>query len=148
MKPSGDVIYGMHHQITGHLLGKQFQKGGGCFGCPPNGIYLVYNIWLQVVYVGLSTEALASRLCKPMTDSSTDVDYATQHKPMAKNNRSGWGILPLQWVEDDWHASVEVRHSWWIFRRWACNDIPPGISTNGEGSKFRGWMNQRVLAAL
>ena len=83
-----------------------------------------------------------------MTDSAADVDCATLHKHMAKHPASGWGILPLQWIEDDWHASVRERHWWWVFRRWACNDVPPGISTNGEGSKTRGWMNQRVLAAL
>ena len=83
-----------------------------------------------------------------MTDSLADVDCATLHKHMAKTDLSGWGILPLQWVEDDWHASVRERHWWWIFRRWACNDVPPGISTQGEGSKSRGWLNQRVLAAL
>jgi hypothetical protein len=83
-----------------------------------------------------------------MTDSLADVDCATLHKHMAKTDLSGWGILPLQWVEDDWHASVRERHWWRIFRRWACNDVPPGISTQGEGSKSRGGLNQRVLAAL
>ena len=33
-------------------------------------------------------------------------------------------------------------------RRWACNDVAPGISTEGEGSQPRGWLNQRVLMAL
>ena len=115
---------------------------------PRNVVYLVYNIWLQVVHIGLTTGALISRLRKHMTDSLADVDCATLHKHMTKTDLSGWGILPLQWVEDDWHASVRERHWWWIFRRWACNDVPPGISTQGEGSKSRGWLNQRVLAAL
>ena len=114
---------------------------------PRNVVYLVYNIWLQVVYIGLTTGALISRLRKHMTDSLADVDCATLHKHMAKTDLSSWGILPPQWVED-WHASVRERHWWWIFRRWACNDVPPGISTQGAGSKSRGWLNQRVLAAL
>ena len=114
---------------------------------PRNVICLVYNIWLQVVYVGLTTAALASRLRKLMADSRARVDCATLHKRMAKSKLSGWGILPLQWVEDDWVASLRERHWWWIFRRFACNDAPPGISTQGEGSGSWGWMNQRVVAA-
>ena len=77
--------------------------------------------------------APASRLRKHMTDSLAGVDCATLHKHMAKSKLSGWGILPLQWVEDDWLPSVQEHHWWWIFRRFACNDVPPGISTQGEG---------------
>ena len=62
---------------------------------PKNVIYLVYNVWLQIVYIGLTTGALASRLRKHMTDSAADVDCATLHKHMAKQPASGWGILPL-----------------------------------------------------
>ena len=65
---------------------------------PRNVIYPVYNIWLQIVYVGLTTAALASRLRKHMTDSLAGVDCATLHKHMAKSKLSGWGILHLQWV--------------------------------------------------
>ena len=111
-------------------------------------IYLIYNVWWQVVYVGVTSSALTSRLRKHMTDSLADVDCATLHKYMLKHGLGGWGILPLQWVEEEWLASVRERHWWWVFRRWACNDVAPGISTEGEGSQSRGWMNQRVLAAL
>ena len=115
---------------------------------PRNVIYPVYNIWLQIVYVGLAMAALASHLRKHMIESVAGVDCATMHKHMPKSKLLGWGILPLQWVEDDWLASVRERHWWWIFPCYACNDVPPGISTQGEGSNSRGWMNQRVLAAL
>ena len=91
--------------------------------------------------------ALVNRLRKHMTDSLADVDCASLHKHMLNSKLSGWGIVPLQWVHNEWLASVRERHWWWIFRRWACNDVAPGISTSGEGSKSRGWLNQRVLAA-
>ena len=32
VKPSSDVINGVHHEVAWHLLGKQFQKCGSCSG--------------------------------------------------------------------------------------------------------------------
>ena len=43
---------------------------------------------------------------------------------------------------------MQERRWWWIFCRWACNDVPLGISTQGEGSGSWGWMNQRALAVF
>ena len=63
---------------------------------PQSVVYLIYNIWLQVVYVGVTAAALANRLRKRMTDSPADVVCATLHKHMVKHNLGGWGILPLQ----------------------------------------------------
>ena len=60
-----------------------------------------------------------------MIDSLADVDCASLHKHMQNSKLSGWGILPLQWVQDEWLASVRERHWWWIFHRWAYNDVAP-----------------------
>ena len=59
------------------------------------------------------------------------VDCATLHKYMAKTMMLGWGISPLQCVEDEWCASVREWHWWWIFQRRACNEVPRGTSTQG-----------------
>ena len=67
---------------------------------------------------------------------------------MLQMDMSGWGILPLKMVADPWLASVRERHWWTIFKQWACNDVPPGISADGAPAKSRGWLNQRVLAIL
>ena len=115
---------------------------------PKHVIYLVYNIWLQIVYIGVTTAALAQRLRKHMTDAAADADCASLHRHMMCRPLGRWGILPLQWVHDSWLASIRERHCWWTFRRWACNDVAPRISTEREGSQPRGWLNQRVLTAL
>ena len=106
------------------------------------------NIWFQVVYVGVTTTALASRLRKHITDNPADIDCSTLHKHMVKHNLGPWGILPPQWVHDEWLASLREHQWWWTFRRWACNNVARGISTDGVGSQSRGWMNQRVVAPL
>ena len=67
---------------------------------------------------------------------------------MLQIDHAHWGILPLQYVSDSWLASVREHHWWFMFKKWACNDVAPGISTDGEGSQPRGWLNQRVLAVL
>ena len=67
---------------------------------------------------------------------------------MLQTDLSHWGILPLQYVHDSWYASIKERHWWFTFKKYACNDVAPGISTNGEGSGPRGWLNQRVPSVL
>ena len=58
------------------------------------------------------------------------------------------GNPPLQLVSDPRLASVRERHWWTIFKRWACNDVPAGISAHGTPRKSRGWLNQQRLAVL
>ena len=67
---------------------------------------------------------------------------------MSQTDPAHWGIIPLQYVQDEWYASTRERHWWFTFKKYACNDVPPGISTEGEGSGPRGWLNQRVLSVL
>ena len=83
-----------------------------------------------------------------MTDAAADADCASLHRHMMQHPLGGWEIFPLQWVHDQWLASVRERHCRWTFRRWVCNDVAPGICTEGEGSQRKGWLNQRVLTAL
>ena len=67
---------------------------------------------------------------------------------MLQIDPSHWGILPLQYVADSWLASAIECHWWHIFKKWACNDVAPGISTDGAGSQPRGRLNQCVRTVL
>ena len=51
-------------------------------------------------------------------------------------------------MQDEWYASVRERHWWFTFKKWACNDVAPGICTGGKGSGPRGWLDQWVLLVL
>ena len=116
---------------------------------PPNSIiYLIFHIHLHLVYVGVTTSALVQRVRKHMTDATSFQDCSTLHRLILQADMGGRGILPLQYVSDQWLASVREIHCWFIFKKWACNDVPPGISADGEPAKSRGWLNQRVLAIL
>ena len=83
-----------------------------------------------------------------MTDATSHQDCATLHRLMLQVDMGGWGILPLQYVLDPWYASVRERHWWFVFKKWACNDVPPGICSPDSPQRSRGWLNQRVLAIL
>ena len=109
---------------------------------------MVYHIFLHLIYIGVTTKALAVRLRKHHTDATSYQDCSTLHCMMLQTDRSHWGILPLQCVQDSWYASIRERHWWFTFKKYACNDVAPGISTDGEGLGPRGWLNQRVLAVL
>ena len=116
---------------------------------PPRSIiYLVFHIYLHLVYVGVTTLAVVTRLRNHMTNATSFQDSSTLHRLMLQVDMGGWGILPLPLVNDPWLASVRERHWRTIFKKWACNGVPPGISADGAPAKSRGWSNQRVLAVL
>ena len=96
----------------------------------------------------VTTSAPITCLRKHMTDASSHQDCATLHKVFLQTDPSHWGIVPLQYVSYPWLASVRERHRWHTFRKWACNDTAPGISTDGQGSAPRGWLTQQALAVL
>ena len=115
---------------------------------PPGSIiYLVYHIYLHLMYIGVTTSPLAALLKKHITDATSHHD-ATLHKMMLQTDIAHWGILPLQYVADPWLASGREHHWLFVFRKYACNDVAPGISTDGQESQPRGWLKQRVLAVL
>ena len=116
---------------------------------PPRSIvYLSFHIYLHLVYVGVTTSALVTCSRKHMTDATSHQDCASLHKLMLQIDPAHWGILPLQYVSDSWLAYVRERHWWHTFKKWVCNDVAPGISTDGQGSAPRGWLKQRVLSVL
>ena len=51
---------------------------------------------------------------------------------MCTTDLSHRGILPLQFVDDDWLASIRERHWWYTYRRYALNDVAPGILSDGN----------------
>ena len=106
---------------------------------PPQ--FVVYIMWLQVVYVGVTPAAPPNQLHKHMTDGLADVDCATLHKHIVEHHLGGWGILPLQWVHEEWLARMQERHSWWTFRS-AQNQHRWG------GLIVHGLMNRQVLATI
>ena len=77
-------------------------------------------------------------------------DNSTLHRLMATTDSAHWGIGVLQYVKDTWWTAVRERARWWQLRRWAVNDIPPGVPdpTAGVTSSARGWMNQKLLRVL
>ena len=105
-------------------------------------------VYLHLVYVGVTSKALIVRLRKHQTDASSFQDCSTLHRLMLQTDSAHWGIIPLQFMSDEWYASVRERHWWFVFKKWPCNDVAPGISTEGQGSGPRGWLNQRVLQVL
>ena len=63
-------------------------------------IYLVFHVYLHLVYVGVTTAALVSRLHKHMTDAHSHQDCSTLPRLTLQTDPSHWGILPLQYVCD------------------------------------------------
>ena len=98
---------------------------------PQYAVYLVFHIYLHLVYVGVTSKALTVRLRKHQTDASSFQDCSTLHRLMLQTDSAHWGIIPLQFMNDEWYASVRERHWWFVFKKWACNDVAPGISTEG-----------------
>ena len=45
-----------------------------------------------------------------MTDALSNQDCSSLHSKMCVTDLSHWGILPLQFVDDDWLASIRERH--------------------------------------
>ena len=119
-----------------------------CCTPPAFCIYIVYHLYLSVVYVGVTTSAPIKRLRKHMTDSLAQADAATLHEVMAKGRLEDWGIAPVEYVTDSWWASVRERDWWYAFRRWALNDVAPGIVDKGHQGQNRGWLNLKVLRLL
>jgi hypothetical protein len=114
---------------------------------PHNLLYVIYHLYLHVAYIGITTMALVGRLRKHMTDTLSNQDCSSLHSKMCVTDLSHWGILPLQLVDDDWLASIRERHWWFTYRKYAINDIAPGICADGTG-RNTGWLNQKVLALL
>ena len=91
----------------------------------------VFHIYLHLVYIGVTTSALVTRLRKLMTDASSHRDCASLHKLILQTDPAHWGIIPLLYVSDQWLASVRERHWLHTFRKWACNGVAHGIGTDG-----------------
>ena len=85
-----------------------------------------------------TTSALAARLRRHITNATSHQACATLHTMMLQIEVTHWGML----------ASVRERHWWFVFRKYACNNVAPSIGIDGQGSQPRGWLNQRVLAVL
>ena len=117
---------------------------------PSHLVYVVFHLYLSVLYVGQTHLARVQRLRKHLTDAAAGADNSTLHRLMATADSADWGIGVLQYVGDTWWAAVRERAWWWQLRRWAVNDIPPGIPDPAAGitSSARGWMNQKVLRVL
>ena len=113
---------------------------------PHNVVYLVFHLFVHIGYVGITTATPIRRLRKRMTNVMSTTDRATLHMKMSTTDPSHWGIVPLQYVTDDFLASVRERHWWYVFRKYVVNDVPPGINRSGDSKKDRGFLNKRVLS--
>ena len=71
---------------------------------PHNAIYVVFHLYLHVAYVGITTVAFIRRLRKHMTDALSTNDCASLHMKMATTELAHWGIIPLQFIQDDFLA--------------------------------------------
>ena len=65
-----------------------------------NVLFMVYHMYLHLVYIGITTMALAAKIRKHMTYTP---DCSNK---MCVTDLSHWGILPLQFVDNDWLVSV------------------------------------------
>ena len=115
---------------------------------PENAIHLIFHLYMHVAYIGITTVAFITRLRKHMTDATSCDDCATLHPKLSTTDMSHWGLVPLQLVTEDFQASVRERHWWYVFRRYALNDVPPGINGSEDSKEARGFLNKRVLAVL
>ena len=94
-------------------------------------IYAVYHITLGLLYIGQTHMAPIQRLRKHMTDAAASVDGSSLHMYMQRADTEGWGIVVLEYVQGKWWAGVCERHWWFTLKRWAVNDVPPGIPQEG-----------------
>ena len=88
------------------------------------------------------------RLRKHVTHSLAHTDAASLHEFMARSDMAYWGIAPSEYVQDSRWAAVRER--WWryVFRRWALNDVVPGIPDRENRGANRGSLNLKVLRLL
>ena len=115
---------------------------------PHNALYVVFHMFLHIAYVGITMVLFIKRLRKHMTDALSTNDCATLHHKMATTGLAHWAILPLQFVTDDFLASIRERHWWCVFRKYTINDVPPRINRSRDSKKERGCLNKRVIAVL
>ena len=112
---------------------------------PSHLVYVVFHLYLSILYIGQTHLAPVQRLRKHLTDAAAGVDNSTLLRLMATTDPdpADWGIGVLQYVGDTWCTAVRERAWWWQLRRWAVNDIPPGISGScGRGYQFRPGMDE------
>ena len=98
-----------------------------CCTPPAFCVYVIHHLYYSVVYVGITHQAPVRRLRKHMTDALASTDGSSLHEFMTRSNLEDRGIAPLEYVNDSWWAAVRERHWWYVFRRWALNDVAPGI---------------------
>ena len=73
------------------------------------------NLFLHIAYVGITTAAPIRRLRKHITDAMSTSDCATLHIKLSTTELAHWGIIPLQYITEDFFASVQERW-WYVFR--------------------------------
>ena len=112
---------------------------------PHNAIYVFFHLFMHIAYVGNTTVAFIRRLHKHMANALSSNDCATLHLKMSTTDLSHLGIIPLQYVIDDFQASVHERHWWFVLRKCAINDVAASINKSGDSKKERGFLNKRVL---
>ena len=115
---------------------------------PHNVVYFVFHLFVHIAYIGITTTAPIRRLRKHMTNAMWTSDCATLPAKMSTTDLAHWGIIPLQYVVDDFLASVPERHWWYVFRKYVVNDIPPGINRSGDSKKDTGFLNKRVITVI
>ena len=119
-----------------------------CCTPPAYCIYAVFHLYYSVVCIGIATSAPIKRLRKHMSDSSAHTHAISLHELMAWSSMEDRVIAPLEYVPDSWWAAVREHWWWYVFRRWALNDVAPGILDTEVAEKNWGWLNLKVLRLL
>ena len=117
-------------------------------GCNPPRylLYVIFHLFPGVLCVGQTHLAPAQLLRKHLTDAAAGCDNSTLHKLMATTEQAHWGICVLEYETDGWWTAIRECQWRWQLRRWAVNDVAPGIPDPGssEPKNARGWLNRKV----
>ena len=99
------------------------------------------------MYIGMTNMVLAQRLRKHMTDAMAGVGHALLDRIMLAVDMSGWGIAVLEYVDNEWWSGVRERDWWFTLKRWAVNNVAPGVG-QGPDQRPNRWLSQDVLRLL
>ena len=107
-----------------------------------------FSLYMHVAHIGITTVAFIMRLRTHMTDATPCNDCPTLHLQLSTADMSQWGIVPLQFVTDNFDASVCERHWCYIFRPLCAQRC---TSRNQQVRGFKkggGVLNKTVLTVL
>ena len=106
------------------------------------------SVYTGAVYVGQTTQTPVQCLRKHYTDGHARTDIATFHSLILLTEFVDWVTIPVQYTETLFRTGSAERAWWSELKKWAVNDVAPGISETDTSNKVRSYLSHHILCAL